>query len=133
MKPTTKEEREEWFVAAQLLRESMRLPCDDSALLRLIADVDRLEARLAEIDKWVKADADDLAKMRDGTKLTRAGLVATIVESQLLLDEMTAERDAARLDERRRCVAVLRELGERRIGGPYRLAADAIEREAGPT
>lgn len=35
--------------------------------------------RLARIDEGVKVDADDLAKMRDGTKLTRAGLVEIIV------------------------------------------------------
>ncbi len=38
--------------------------------------------RLAEIDAGVKADAEDLAKMRDGTKLTRAGVVEIIVYQQ---------------------------------------------------
>jgi hypothetical protein len=94
--------------------------------------------RLAEIDKWVKADADDLAKMRDGAKLTRAGLVATIVELQLQVTE--ANERAAK--ERERIVAWLRERADDRcnerdsvlryhsgdIGNEIDMLADAIER-----
>lgn len=50
-----------------------------------------LEARqrLTEIDAASKADADDIEKMRDGTKLTRSGLV-TIIKCQ---QQDIAERD----------------------------------------
>lgn len=47
-------------------------------------------ARLAEIDAAAKADAADLAVMRDGTKLSRAGLVSAIVYLQQ--DLKAAER-----------------------------------------
>lgn len=42
------------------------------------AECERLAARLAEIDAGAKADAEALGRMRDGTKLSRSGLVQII-------------------------------------------------------
>jgi hypothetical protein len=47
-----------------------------------------LEARLAAIDAASKADAEDLAKMRDGTKLTRSGLVEIIKHQQQDIEKL---------------------------------------------
>lgn len=66
-------------------------------------------------------DADDLAVMRDGTKLTRAGLVAMIVEGNLQIQERTAERDEARADVARLTGEVERlraENAKQRLGEP---------------
>jgi chromosome segregation ATPase len=51
--------------------------------------------RLAEIDRHAQADAADLEKMRDGTKLTRSGLVQIISYQQQELAEATAKLAAA--------------------------------------
>lgn len=57
--------------------------------LRDAADeIDRLTERLAEIDAGAQADEDDLNKMRDGTKLTRAGVVRIIVYQQQEIREL---------------------------------------------
>jgi BMFP domain-containing protein YqiC len=53
-------------------------------------EAERLRTRLAEIEAGANADAEDLAKMRDGTKLTRAGVVQVLVWQQ----QEIRERDA---------------------------------------
>jgi hypothetical protein len=62
-------------------------------LERLRPENERLKARLDEIDAGAQADADDLKKMRDGTKLTRAGLVQLIVYQQQDIATLRRERD----------------------------------------
>jgi len=54
--------------------------------------------RLAEIDRIAKADADDLAKMRDGTKLTRNGLVEIIAYQQQEIADLARELAEARAE-----------------------------------
>jgi len=54
--------------------------------------------RLAEIDRLAKADADDLAKMRDGTKLTRYGLVEIIAYQQQEIADLARELAEARAE-----------------------------------
>jgi hypothetical protein len=63
-------------------------------------EVERLRARLAEIEAGANADAEDLAKLRDGTKLTRAGVVQVLVWQQQELAEAKATNAAlqAKLD-----------------------------------
>lgn len=67
----------------------------------LLAHIDHLTARLAEIQAGAEADAVDLETMRDGTKLTRAGLVMCIVYAQQDIKELKAEvsRQAAEREE----------------------------------
>ena len=66
------------------------LHCDET-LWRSLCDTALSAARLREqldaIAKVAQADKDDLAKMRDGTKMTRAGLVEVIVYQQQELVE----------------------------------------------
>lgn len=57
---------------------------------------EQAEQRLASIDASAKADADDLAKMRDGSKLTRAGLVEVIKYQQDDLKQAEQDRDRLR-------------------------------------
>ena len=83
--------------------------------------------RLAEIEAAANADAADLEKMRDGTKLTRSGLVSIITYQQQELaaaraeltrsekaysdavDELDAFRIAARADADARVEAAVQE------------------------
>jgi hypothetical protein len=62
----------------------------------LTARVAELEGRLADIDAAANADAADLAEMRDGTKLTRAGLVQVIQYQQQDIKELEGERERLR-------------------------------------
>jgi hypothetical protein len=90
------------------IREAIRsqLITDLSAeSTRLTAERDRLRDRLQKIEDAANADAADLKEMRDGTKLTRAGLVMVIAELQ-------DERDEAR-----------RLLGEVEMGVGHAVAA----------
>lgn len=54
------------------------------------------EEKLSRIEQAANADAEDLAKMRDGTKMTRAGLVRVIAYQQEHIAEVEQERDEAR-------------------------------------
>jgi hypothetical protein len=65
-------------------------------LSALTARVAELEGRLADIDAAANADAADLAEMRDGTKLTRAGLVQVIQYQQQDIKEIKGERERMR-------------------------------------
>lgn len=67
--------------------------CINDALREAADEIDRLTARLAEIDAGAQADEDDLNRMRDGTKLTRAGVVRIIVYQQQDIRELKADRD----------------------------------------
>lgn len=70
-------------------------------LAQLRAENERLRGRLSEIESAAKADEDDLAKMRDGTKLTRAGLVHVIAywkEKSGSLTARVAELEAKPVD-----------------------------------
>lgn len=51
---------------------------------------DAMHARLEEIRKGCESDEADLAKMRDGTKLTRSGLVTLLVYQQQDIAELKA-------------------------------------------
>lgn len=64
------------------------------------AQLDEAQARLSAIGAASKADADDLAKMRDGTKMTRAGLVEIIVYQQQDAEKAEADLAALRVAER---------------------------------
>ena len=79
--------------------ESHHAVCKDK--LALSKERDKLRSRLDEIDAGAKADEADLAKMRDGVKLNRWGLVQIIVYQQQDIKELKAERDklAARVEE----------------------------------
>jgi hypothetical protein len=96
-----------------------RKDLSDALALQQPTYADLLE-RLAEIDRLAKADADDLAKMRDGTKLTRYGLVEIIAYQQQEIAEARAECEK----EKREHLAT-QELHERSM----RMIEDAI----GPT
>lgn len=65
----------------------------------LAARLAAAEARLALIDAHAKSDEADLAKMRDGTKLSRFGLVQIIAYQQQDIDELKAR--LARYDDAR--------------------------------
>jgi len=70
--------------------------------------------RLAEIDRLAKADADDLAKMRDGTKLTRYGLVEIIAYQQQEIADLKAQA-AALADQ----TPLTQDIVNRVFGGKY--------------
>jgi hypothetical protein len=70
--------------------------CLRAQLSALTARVAELEGRLADIDAAANADAADLAEMRDGTKLTRAGLVQVIQYQQQDIKELEGERERLR-------------------------------------
>lgn len=81
----------------------------------LLRRVDELEERLARIAAVAEADAQDMKQIRDGTKLTRHGLVETIAywheEATRLRADLTAteERaDRAAAAERKRCAKIVR-------------------------
>jgi hypothetical protein len=71
------------------LRQSTRIA-------ELEAELVAVNDRLREIDEATKADADDLEKMRDGTKLTRTGLVSIIVYQRQDIDELKERLREAR-------------------------------------
>jgi hypothetical protein len=57
-----------------------------------------LTAKLSRIEATSKADAEDLKKMRDGTKLTREGLVQVIAYLQEDVAELTRKLEEANRD-----------------------------------
>lgn len=65
------------------------------AVCELLQERDDLRDKLQRIADGAKADADDLAKMRDGSKLTRNGLVSLIVYLQEDVAEMKARAERA--------------------------------------
>jgi hypothetical protein len=70
----------------------------NSHLAALREQLEQAQKRLSEICAGAKADAADLEKMRDGTKLTRSGIVEIIVYQQQDIRELRqqlATRDAA--------------------------------------
>ena len=73
---------------------------DDYAaeVTKLRAELDAKTSRLKEIESAVQADDKDLNQMRDGTKLTRSGLVETIMFQKQDLKVAIRERDSALAD-----------------------------------
>jgi chromosome segregation ATPase len=63
-----------------------------------IAELRVKATRLDEIERAAQADADDLEKMRDGTKLNRWGLVQIIAYQQEDIAELRAKLAAAETD-----------------------------------
>ncbi len=64
----------------QLRRRDASIVSAVPIIERLEAERDAAKEKLSAIEAAAKAVADDLAKMRDGSKLTRSGLVSVIAE-----------------------------------------------------
>lgn len=100
---------EEWEISARIDQRSNEIDrvekvinlCLEKHFAELKTARQAAESKLARIEAGVKADADDLAEMRDGTKLTRAGLVACIVYANEDAEEHKAARQAAEAERDR--------------------------------
>lgn len=97
-------ERERDRLAQARMNPDGNLCVDPGVWQQLRQRADAAEARLAGIEAAAKADAADLEKMRDGTKLTRSGVVECLVywkeECAAATRKLEALREVGTLGER---------------------------------